>query len=77
MAAVSLVFVFLLLVMVPLFIWWVLCLVEAVKVPDSTWAAADQSKLLYVLLMVLVGVLGTIVYVVVARPALRQAGATL
>jgi len=46
-------------------------------VPDSNWAAADQNKLLYVLLMIFLGVIGTIVYVVVARPALRRAGATI
>lgn len=55
-------------------IWWVLVLVEAVKVPDPAWAAAGQNKLLYVLLMVFLGVLGSLIYVLVARPALKAVG---
>ncbi len=63
------------LVLVGLFVLWLAVLVQALRVPDSTWEAADQSKLVYVLLMVLLGLLGTILYALVARPALRRAGA--
>ena len=58
-----------------LFAWWLWFLIEALKTSDSTWAAADQNKLLYVVLMIFLGVIGTIAYAVVARPALRSAGA--
>ena len=75
--AVSVLFVIYLLIAVPLFIWWLMCLIQALKVSDSTWAAADQNKLVYVLLMIFLGIIGTIVYAVVARPALRRAGADL
>lgn len=77
MDVVPLFFVIYLLIALPLFIWWLMCLIQALKVSDSTWAAADQNKLLDVLLMIFVGLVGTIVYVVVARPALRRAGATI
>ena len=60
-----------------LFIWWVVVLIEALRVPSATWSAAGQSQILYVLLMVLVGLIGTIVYIAVARPALRGAGANV
>jgi hypothetical protein len=41
---------------------------------DSSWESAGQNKVLYVLLMVFRGVVGTIAYVVAARPQLRSAG---
>ena len=69
-------FLLLLLGFIP-FVWWVWCLIQALRVPDSDWARADQNKLLYILLMVVLGVVGTIAYAVVARPALRRAGADL
>lgn len=65
------------LLMLPLFIWWLWCLIQALRVPDTAWAAADQNKLLYVVLMVFLGAIGTIAYAVVARPALRSAGASV
>ena len=61
---------------VGLFVLWLAVLVQALRIPDSTWEAADQSKLVYVLLMVLLGLLGTLLYWLVARPALRRAGAS-
>ena len=64
------------LVIVALFVLWLAVLVQALRIPDSTWEAADQSKLVYVLLMVLLGLLGTVLYALVARPALRRAGAS-
>lgn len=63
------------LVVVGLFVLWLAVLVQALRIPESTWEAADQSKLVYVLLMVLLGLLGTLLYWLVARPALRRAGA--
>jgi uncharacterized membrane protein len=77
MSVVALYLVIYLLVALPLFIWWLVCLIQALKVPDSSWAAADQNKLVYILLMVFLGVIGTIVYAVVARPALRSTGASI
>jgi TctA family transporter len=55
-------------------VWWLIMLIEAVRVPESQWLAADQSKLTHVLLMCLLGIVGTIVYMVTARPALRRVG---
>ena len=55
-------------------VWWVLMLVEALRFPDAQWAAAGQNKVVQVLLMVLLGVVGTLVYVLTARPELRRVG---
>lgn len=57
---------------VGLFVWWLLVLIQALRVPDHDWAAAGQSKILWVLVMVLLGILGTILYVLIARPALGR-----
>ncbi|MET8518599.1 hypothetical protein [Nocardioides sp. NPDC004968] len=61
----------LLLVWLALTVWWLVMLVQALRTPDSVWAAADQSKILYVLLMIFLGWLGALLYVVIARPGLR------
>ena len=54
-------------------IWWVMMLVEALKTPGGRWSAADQSQLVYILAMVFLGVLGTLLYVLIARPRLKAA----
>ena len=53
--------------------WWLSLLVEALRTPDSQWAAADQNKLVFVVVLVVVPLVGALVYVLVARPALRSA----
>lgn len=63
------------LVLLGLVALWLGLLVQALRIPDSQWEKADQSKLVYVLLMAVLGLLGSIVYLLVARPALRRAGA--
>lgn len=62
----------LLLVWFALTVWWLVMLVQALRTPDSVWAAAGQSKILYVLLMIFLGWLGALLYVVIARPTLRS-----
>lgn len=64
-------------IVVAVFIWWLVVLLEALKIPDQVWDGAGQNKILYVLLMVILGVIGSILYVVVARPQLRAAGAAI
>ena len=61
----------LLLVWFALTVWWLVMLVQALRTPDSVWAAAGQSKILYVLLMIFLGWLGALLYVFIARPGLR------
>jgi hypothetical protein len=58
------------------FVWWVLVLIEALRTPTSQWAAAGQNQIIYIALMVLLGIIGTIVYIAVARPQLRTAGSS-
>lgn len=58
-----------------LFAWWLVVLIEAVRVPSEAWRAAGQEQIVHILLMVFLGIIGTFVYVVVARPKLRAVGA--
>ena len=55
------------------FVWWLVVLIEALKTPETQWKDAGQDRLLWVLLMVFLGVIGTLSYVIVARPRLRRA----
>ena len=52
--------------------FWLRTLVDAAKRPDSEWRSADQSKVLWVLLIVFLGALGSILYLVIPRPTLRR-----
>ncbi|HET6804135.1 MAG TPA: PLDc N-terminal domain-containing protein [Frateuria sp.] len=51
---------------------WLAALVDALRVPDPVWARAGQGKLLWVLVVVLAGVIGALLYAVMARPALGR-----
>jgi len=50
------------------FIFWVWALVDVVKVPDDSKFKAG-TKLVWVLVIVITGVIGAIIYLVVGRPA--------
>jgi len=53
------------------FVIWLWLLIDAVKTPASTWDAAGQNQLLHILLMVCLGIIGSLIYYFVARPALK------
>ena len=65
--------VVLLLVWVALAALWVASLVDALRRPDSQWKAAGQNKTLFVVLIILTGWLGALLYAVIPRPALKAA----
>ncbi len=50
---------------------WIFTLVDSLQTPDQTWQAAGQNKLLWVLLIVFLGILGSILYMVIPRPGLK------
>lgn len=62
-----------LLLAVGLFAWWLVILIEALRIPETRWKSAGQDRIVYVLLMVFLGIIGTIAYLIVARPRLRGA----
>lgn len=58
------------------FAFWIWAIVDVVKVPDDSMFKAG-SKLVWVLVVVLAGVVGAIIYLVVGRPAPGSRGARL
>lgn len=57
------------------FVWWLLMLVESLRIPGHAWQGAGHNQILYVVLMVLLGVIGTILYVLIPRKELPRPGA--
>jgi hypothetical protein len=51
---------------------WLWSLVDALRISDQRWSTAGQSKLLWVLLIVVLGVVGSVLYVAIPRPALGR-----
>jgi hypothetical protein len=72
MNALPVVFILFAVAAMVLFVWWLMVLIQALRVPDQDWAAAGQSKILWVLVMVFLHLLGTILFVLIARPALAR-----
>ena len=57
-------------VLIPL-ILWVMSLISALRYPEHRWTASGQSRVAYILLIVLLGLLGSLLYLVLARPKLK------
>lgn len=53
-------------------IFWVWSLIDAIKRPEAEWVAAGQNKLVMVLVIALLGFVGSFVYLFAARPALLR-----
>lgn len=49
-------------------VWGIL---DAALKPDSVWSAADQSKVVWIVLQVFLWTLGALIYFVAIRPRLR------
>ena len=68
MAANGLLVLIFLAVGIAAFAFWIWAIVDVVKVPDDSMFKAGNT-LIWVLVIVLTGVVGAIIYVVVGRPA--------
>ena len=54
-------------------VFWIWTIVDAAKTPDQTWVVAGQSKILWIVLIAVLGAVASLVYVLWPRPALRRA----
>lgn len=61
-----------LLVLLALFGLWAWSLFDAVRFTDNVWRAAGQTKVLIVVLIVIFGPLGSILYLTAVRPSLKR-----
>ncbi len=53
----------------------IIALVDIARRPQAEWAAAGQSQLVWVLLVVFTSVIGVVLYYVIARPRLEESAA--
>jgi hypothetical protein len=70
MAGISIVF---LIAFIAIPIIAIIALVDIARRPQSEWAEAGQSQLVWVLLVVFTSVIGVILYYAIARPRLEDA----
>lgn len=56
-------------------ILWIWMLIDALIRPASAWRAADRSPVVWALVLILLGWLGGLLYLTLARPSLRRAAA--
>ena len=55
----------------------VLALVDLVKRPADVWEASGHNQLVWALVVIFVGVIGPVLYLAIARPALDAAASRL
>ncbi|HEV3363988.1 MAG TPA: hypothetical protein VG795_07585 [Acidimicrobiia bacterium] len=65
--------ILILLMMLALFVIPIWGIVDAATKPDAAWTAAGQSKVLWIVLQLVLGILGAIIYFVAIRPKLVAA----
>ncbi len=58
------------------FALWLWSLIDALGRSDTEWRNADQSKITWVVVIVVVGPIGSILYFAMARPKLTSASST-
>jgi hypothetical protein len=49
---------------------WIWSLVDALRISDQRWAAAGENKVLWVILIVVLGIVGSLLYAVMPRKKL-------
>lgn len=54
-------------------VWWLVALIEVCTAPEASWRAVGQSRVAYVLLMIFLGLIGTLIYAFGVRGRLRAA----
>lgn len=52
---------------------WVWALADSLRRPTAQWAAAGQSQVVWVLVIVVANLIGSVLYLAIARPALNRA----
>lgn len=51
---------------------WLWSLVDALRINDQTWNAAGQNKVVWVVVIIFLGLLGSALYVAVPKRALKR-----
>jgi hypothetical protein len=70
--AIGFVFLFILVFGLGGFVLWIWALVDAVQRSDADWEQAGQNKLVWILILIFLGLIGSLIYLFVARPQLEE-----
>ena len=70
--AAGLLFVVVFLMAIPALVLFIWTLVDALRTPARVWEKAEQHQLLWVGVIVFVTLIGPILYLLIARPRLRE-----
>ena len=54
------------------FVLWVWTLVDAVQRSDADWEQAGQNRLVWILILIFLGFIGSLLYLFAARPQLEE-----
>lgn len=54
------------------FVVWVYALFDLLRRPEDEWRAAGQDRLLWALVVIFLSLIGAVLYLVIARPALER-----
>jgi hypothetical protein len=76
-AGVGALFVLLVIVWLGTIIGWIAALVEVARIPDHQYRAADTEKIVWVLVVALVGIIGALVWLFAARSRVLAAAGQL
>jgi hypothetical protein len=57
-----------------LFAFHIWAIVDVVRTPTGVWEAAQQSQVLWAVLVIFLSVIGPVLYLLIARPQLQAAG---
>ncbi len=61
----------------PLFIFHIWAIIDVLRTPQPTWAAAGQNQMLWGVVVLFLSFVGPILYLTIARPQLIAAGPTV
>ncbi|MBT8214377.1 MAG: PLDc N-terminal domain-containing protein [Acidimicrobiia bacterium] len=56
------------------FLFWIWVAADVLRRPAEQWRTAGQSQIVWLLVIVILHVVGPLLYLVLARPALQRAG---
>lgn len=55
------------------FVLFLVALIDLIRRPADAWKASGQSQLIWALIVIFVGVIGPVLYLLIARPQLEKA----
>lgn len=64
-------FMFLMVISVGAFVLWIVALIDALKIPATEWEAHGENQILWIVLIVVLGAIGAILYWLMPRAKIK------